>query len=74
MSYRNFSTIDSCCHECEERHPACHDHCEKYIEAKKKWDEKNIAIRESKKDERLYKDYKYNRIEKAKGVIYGKYQ
>lgn len=24
----------TCCKDCEERHPACHDHCEKYIRQK----------------------------------------
>lgn len=31
--------IDGPCHGCEERHEACHDHCEKYAEYKKKLEE-----------------------------------
>lgn len=29
----------TCCYKCEERHPLCHDHCEKYIAQKKAHDE-----------------------------------
>ena len=29
----------TCCHHCTERHPACHDSCEKYIHEKEKRDE-----------------------------------
>ncbi len=29
--------IDQTCIDCKERYEACHDHCEKYQEAVKKW-------------------------------------
>ena len=52
----------SVCLNCEERYPACHDHCTKYLDAKREHDERIAAIRESKKsDINFYEYIKYKR-------------
>lgn len=63
--------IGSDCRDCTERYPGCHDHCENYIEARKKWDEQKQQIKHTKglADE-LYK-YKIESIKKQRSK-YGK--
>lgn len=36
------------CKECPERHPACHDHCERYIEWRDKWRAAKERLRQEK--------------------------
>ena len=62
MEFTISKGIAGCCRNCENRYPACHDHCEKYINARQKWDEERQHIRESKAD--IYDVYK---IEKRRG-------
>ena len=54
------SSIGNCCFECPERHPACHDTCEKYKAAKDVWEAKKRSI---KKVRDKYKDYDGFKIE-----------
>lgn len=52
------------CHGCTERHPACHDHCEKYIQAKQAWEDQKELIRENKAKDEQYSDYKRKKFKK----------
>lgn len=52
------------CRECTERHPACHDTCERYIKRKAEYEEYKSNIKR-KKFEDLYL-YKLNKIIDAK--------
>lgn len=52
------------CHGCTERYPACHDHCEKYIQAKQDWENQKELIKENKAKEDLYSDYKRKKYKK----------
>lgn len=64
--------ISGCCRDCQERYPACHDTCEKYLSAKESWETKKQKIKESKKDP--YWDYRAECIEREKrrGKYHGK--
>jgi hypothetical protein len=37
--------ISSVCYECQDRHPACHDTCEKYVNAKTEYEERKAKIK-----------------------------
>lgn len=78
MGFRDYNSgIGKCCYECTERYPGCHDHCEKYADARQTWDNRKETIRQLKSEEKLYRDYKYKHIakDKAKGKDgYGKYK
>ena len=63
-NYKN--GITGTCKDCEDRHPACHSSCEKYLKAKTDWDNKRETIREAKKDARLFTDYKVKKINKER--------
>ena len=39
--------IDNTCMGCEDRHPACHDSCERYLKAKEIHEKKKQAIRDA---------------------------
>ena len=41
------------CKNCTERHPACHDHCQKYLEVKAQAQEQSRKIAEAKEIARL---------------------
>lgn len=51
MGTTNFgrATIGGCCKDCNERHEACHDHCEKYKAALSEWREYKETITQNKK-------------------------
>ena len=65
MGYRDYrSGIDGTCFDCKERYPACHDTCQKYIEARKNWEDKKAKIIEAKNEEAIYYGYKKEKIRK----------
>lgn len=45
------------CYKCEERHPNCHSHCERYISQKAAHDK----IRESERQARLHTELDFER-------------
>ena len=49
------------CRGCEDRHTACHDHCDKYLQSKKDLEERKKQIEEGRKKDKLYADYKRER-------------
>jgi len=63
MSFRDFKTIE-CCRNCKERYLACHDHCEKYLNAKDDWINKKAKISEAKAEESIYYGFKKQQIRK----------
>lgn len=56
---REFKSINTC-RDCPDKHPGCHDHCEKYQSALAEWKEKKAAVKHAK---RLYKQYDDFRVE-----------
>ena len=75
MGYRDIKTgIDGTCLGCQDRYPACHDTCEKYLEAKASWENKKQIIRDARDESRVYDNYKLGRIirERKKGTNSGK--
>ncbi|MDY5331818.1 MAG: hypothetical protein SPG98_03505 [Porcincola intestinalis] len=46
------STI-SCCMNCQERHLACHDTCEKYLKARQEYQEQKHKIIENARKDNL---------------------
>lgn len=56
--------IGTCCRDCGERHPACHDHCEKYRAALDEWNNYKSMIKATKED--VYEDYTIKAIVKYK--------
>jgi len=61
-SFPGASSINTCL-DCQERHPACHDHCDKYQAAKEKRSEEIQKIRENK---RLSLELYHHKIEKMR--------
>ena len=60
------SDVGLCCYGCEERHLACHDTCEKYLERKAQSDERKRQIHEGrKKVGSVYDSYHYQSISKT---------
>ena len=57
------------CKDCEERHPACHDTCEKYREQKQKFQQEKEFIAHAKEKENVYYDYKRKKNKKYKREI-----
>ena len=51
------------CHDCQERHLACHDTCERYQEEKK---ERDAKIAEIRKNKRLSLELYHHKIEKMR--------
>lgn len=45
--FNRMRLIDTC-HDCKDRYPACHDHCEKYKKAKEKYREQTSIIKQAK--------------------------
>ena len=61
------SDVGLCCYKCEERYPACHDTCEKYLERKAKDAERKKQIVEGRrKAGSVYDHYHYRMVSKTK--------
>ena len=59
--------ISECCRNCTDRYPACHDYCERYIEASEKWKNHKKQVKEARFDEYFaYKIEKISREEKRR--------
>lgn len=56
------------CKDCPDRHPACHDHCEKYIQAKKDLQERKDMILKAMQKDAIYMDYKRKKIRKERRI------
>ena len=54
--------IGSCCKDCKERYPACHDTCDKYKEALDEWTAYKRMVKAAKED--VYEDYTIKSIVK----------
>lgn len=59
--------IDSVCKDCEERYPACHDHCEKYLTAKSKFEKNKAIVHKAKKTDRDFQRYYVELTRKLRG-------
>ena len=46
------------CRECKERYPACHDYCERYLNAKKELEETKAKMREFQDIENTIAEHK----------------
>ena len=64
--------ISQCCRFCEERYPACHDTCERYLSAAAEWEKYKAQVKAEKDDE--FYIYKVTRIkaETKRRSKYGK--
>lgn len=38
MAFNGEQRVITCCKDCQERYPACHGHCEKYIQQRAEYD------------------------------------
>lgn len=56
------------CKDCPDRHPACHDRCEKYIQAKKDLQERKDMILKAMQKDAIYMDYKRKKIRKERRI------
>lgn len=54
--------IGSCCKDCTDRYPACHDSCERYKEALKEWTEYKRKVKEALNPSEADK-YKFQSVE-----------
>lgn len=67
MGWKNFGRgITETCYQCEDRYPACHDHCEKYITAKREWFEKQKIAKEAKHKALLTYQHHFDAVRKSK--------
>lgn len=53
------------CRDCTERHPGCHGKCEKYINERKVYEEKQSKIRAKKESEAMVIQFKRKQVEKS---------
>lgn len=60
--YKSINT----CRDCPDRHPACHDHCEKYQEALAEWKEKKQSIKHTKKMHREFDKFRIYAMSRLK--------
>ena len=56
--------ISECCRYCKDRYPACHDFCDKYLEAQEQWNEHKRKVKAMKENE--YDLYKAEAIKKQR--------
>lgn len=54
------------CRDCEDRYPGCHGTCEKYLEAKKEYDEFKRVVFENRNDNMRLYTHKINAMRKAR--------
>jgi len=48
--------IEGVCKDCKDRYPACHDYCERYLDAREEHEKRKAVIREEKqRSEELYR-------------------
>ena len=64
--------IKSCCYECKERFPACHDVCATYLQAKVEQEEKKRIINENREKCRRLDYYHYQQVSKTKRFLANK--
>lgn len=64
--------IGDCCYECENRHTACHDSCDKYKQVKAEYEAKKKRISDAKDLARTYDVYHYMRITNQRKINLGK--
>lgn len=55
------------CYECKDRHPACHDHCKRYQEAKEEYLEKTRKIKHEKYKDALATSFTVESTAKTRG-------
>ncbi len=60
-------SIKTVCKDCEERYPACHDHCEKYKNAKTEYENIKRLVRKERKKEVDFLKYYYELNRKLRG-------
>ena len=60
--------ISECCRYCTDRYPACHDHCEKYLDARDKWETHKSHIKAAKEEGDALYIYKLDKIRKRRKV------
>lgn len=53
------------CKDCQDRHVGCHSTCERYINAKRTYEEEKIRINKIKGKEYVYIDHRNHMIGKA---------
>lgn len=58
------STRISCCYQCEDRHMACHDSCEKYLNEKSEYLAEQEIIKKSKTDEYQIRSFKLDAMKR----------
>lgn len=64
--------VTTCCLNCKERFPACHDVCTTYLKAKAEYEQEKERIREEKRKSRLFDDYHLERLSVARKIRSGK--
>lgn len=62
----NGKDVGSCCRECNDKFPACHDVCEKFQKAQAEWEQKKKQIEDAKRASKAYDDYHYRSIGKCR--------
>ena len=60
------SSIGSCCLNCPDRYPACHDKCDKYKAAKEVWEQKKSSIKRLRDKDKDYDGFKVVNVQRTK--------
>lgn len=56
----------NCCKDCEDRTIECHGRCERYIEEKRKYDEKRKEMFKLKDNDRMLRSHEIGTVERMK--------
>lgn len=68
QSFRLYNGFEKVCQDCQERHLACHDSCERYQSVKESYEEHKEKIKDAKKKEQIIDSFKKERIDKSRRV------
>lgn len=72
MGFENLAKKVTCCYECQNRYPACHDSCEKYQTERAEYLEKKDAINKERLKQKGFDTWKIQMVKqtKARGRIH----
>jgi hypothetical protein len=56
----------TCCKDCPDRYPGCHDHCETFIKESQEWRDRKDFIKKAKRKEKQFDDFRIESFAKHK--------
>lgn len=68
QDFKIYNGLGKVCQDCQERHLACHDTCEKYQSVKESFEEYKEKIKAAKKKEQIIDSFKKEMVDKSRRV------